>query len=232
MRSTRFSALCCIVLAGVSLGACNMTTPSRVVTSTIQVEDYMKTVLLPVHSVDKLAVDVAANDYRRNSKSSAALVVPYLKGRKNSMAEAKRAGAAYQKAFAGFGLNVTDVKYAPTLDENAAHNAVLAYTATMAHPPRHCTRMPGARGTEGLESIESYTVGCEMSTLESRMITRPEDLMGVAGSPDSLSRREGPMVEGYMSGRTNPSIQGVTNSSGAVTGGGTSAGQTTTPTSQ
>ena len=94
MRPIRLSALCCLVLAGVALGACNMTTPSRVATSTIQVEDYMKTVLLPVGTVDKVAVDVAANDYRRNSKSSAALVVPYLKGRKNSLAEAKRAGVA------------------------------------------------------------------------------------------------------------------------------------------
>lgn len=228
MRRSGFSAFCCVVLAALSLGACNMTTPSEVTTSPIQVEDYMKTTLLPLPKVNMTSVDLAANDYRRNGKSAAELVVPYLRGERNSLAEARRAGTAYRKAFEEFGMGL-QVKYAETANKDSMHNAVLAYTATMAHAPKHCKRMPGAKGGEVQEYVSGYSYGCEHAILLSKMISRPEDLMGVAGTPDSLSRREGPMMENYMSGRTAVGITGLTNSGGVVGGGGVSAGQ---PTSQ
>jgi type IV pilus biogenesis protein CpaD/CtpE len=228
MRRSGVSAFCCVVLAALSLGACTMTTPSEVTTSQIQVEDYMKTTLLPLPGVNATSVDLAANDYRRNGKSPAELVVPYLKGKKNSLAGARRSGTAYRKAFEEFGMGL-QVKYAETTDKDSMHNAVLSYTAALARAPKHCKRMPGAKGAEIQENTSDYSFGCEHSILLSKMISRPEDLMGVAGTPDSLSRREAPMMEGYMSGRTSPGITGLTSSGGVVSGGGTSGGQ---PTSQ
>lgn len=226
-RSFRYSALCCVALAALTLSACNVTTPSQVTTGQIRVEDYTKTVLFSVKKVDKDAVDIAAADYLRNSKSRAEIVVPYLKGRKGALAQARRTGVAFKKAFLDYGVDAR-VNFAETLDEEGARHAVLAYTATMARPPAHCQRMPGQEGAEIQDTAYKYSFGCENATILAKMISRPEDLMGVAGTPDSFSRREGPMMEGYMSGRTNPSIQGVTNSSGAVSGGGVSTGQPTT----
>lgn len=229
MRRFGVLAVSCIVLAGLSLGGCNMTTPSQVNTTAIQVEDYMKTTLLPAWTVDKTQVDIAAGDYRNNSKSAPALVVPYLKGKKGALQDAMRVGAGYKKAFAEFGMNDLRVHVAVTNDVEGARNAVLAYTATQAHAPKNCMRMPGAKGTESQHTTNRYTMGCEHSILLAKMISRPSDLLGVAGSPDSYSRREGPMMEGYMAGRSNPVINGNTAAQG-VAGGLTSAGQTTMPT--
>lgn len=216
-----------IALSALVLSGCNMAVPSRVNTSGIEVEDYTKTVLLPASKVDKMRVEVVAGDYRRNGKSAPALVVPYVKGKRGTLNDARRAAAAYQEAFAQHGLLIRDVKYTETHDRDATRHAVLAYTATEAHAPANCTRMPGAKGAESQETTDDYTFGCEHATLISKMIARPDDLLGVGGASDSYSRREGPMMEGYMSGRSNPSLQGVTNSSGAISGGNTSAGVTT-----
>ena len=218
-----------IALSAVTLAGCNMAVPSRVNTSAIEVEDYTKTVLLPIAKVDKMRVEVVAGDYRRNGKSAPALVVPYMKGKRSTLTlnSARRSAAAYQEAFAQHGLLIRDVKYTETQDRDATQSAVLAYTATEAHAPANCTRMPGAKGAESQETTDGYTFGCEHATLISKMIARPDDLLGVDGAADSYSRREGPMMEGYMSGRTNPSLQGVTNSSGVISGGNVSSGVTT-----
>lgn len=227
MRRFGLIGTCCLLLAALSVGGCEMSTPSQVETSRIQVEDYMKTVLLPAHDVDMTRVDIAAGDYQRNSKSAPALVVPYLKSRKGGLQEAMRVGRAYRDAFAGFGVTGLRIDYAMTADDEGARNAILAYTATMAHPPKGCKRMPGARGADTRDTTLAYTMGCENDMYLAKMISRPADLIGVAGAPDSPSRREGPMMEGYMSGRTNPALTGLRPDGGVLSGGNVTAGQPT-----
>lgn len=229
MRLFRFSALCCAALAAVSLTACDVTTPSHLETSQIRVQDVTKTALLPAGGVDSAMVSIAANDYARNGRGKVRLVVPYLKGTPLNRMAAQRAGEGYRRAFREHGIDVA-VNYAETVKKDDARNAVLSYTGTVALPPRSCMRMTGSDGAETMVAGEKYSVGCSMKTAMSQMIANPDDLMGVAGTPDEVARRQGPMMENYMSGKTNAPLNGLNASATgttSVTGGGVSAGQPT-----
>jgi len=233
MRRSRFSALCFLLLIVLPAAACTMTSPSQIKTGEIVVEDVMATRELPAHIVDEAAVNIAADDFRRNGRSGAALVMPILRHcRHSERLHAIAVGEGYKRTFAKYGVPDLKLSFAETSNKVAARHAVLAYTSTVAQPPRNCTRIPGATGPTDLRAMEDYSIGCETRTMLAKMIARPEDLMGVAGTPDELSRRAGPVSEGYMSGRTNAPLTGLnasTTGTTSVSGGGISAGS---PTSQ
>lgn len=230
MRLSRVSTFCCAVFAAVALSACSMSSPSRVETGEIQVRDIMKTTQLPAEGVDAGRVDVAADDYGRNGRSTPRLVVPYLKGNPVNRMAARRIGEGYKNAFIGRGVRNLQVDYAETSDKEGARYAILSYTSTVALPPRHCMKMLGHQGASAIEEAEKYSWGCGMKTAMSQQIANPEDLLGVDGTPDDTARRQGPMMENYMSGKTNAPLNGLnasTTGNTSVTGGGISAGQPT-----
>lgn len=233
LSAPKLSALCALLLAALPVGACSMYTPTQVKTGEIVVADVMTTHTLSAERFDATDVNIMAQDYQHNGRSRPRLVVPYLKkhGSANRLA-AMRLGQQYKNAFAQYGLTDMTVDYTETADREAARHAVLAYTSVVAEAPRNCRRLPGAQGTASLEQIEGYQIGCETRTMLSKMVANPEDLMGNAGSPDGVSRRQGPVTEGYMSGRSNPPLTGLnasTTGTTSVSGGGVSTGQ---PTSQ
>lgn len=233
LSAPKLSALCALLVAALPVGACSMYTPTQVQTGEIVVADVMTTHILSAEKFDATDVNIMAQDYKHNGRSRARLVVPYLKKhRAANRAAAMRLGQQYKNAFAQYGIADMTVDYTETTDREAARHAVLAYTSTVAQAPRNCTRMPGVQGTESLKQLENYSIGCETRTMLSKMIANPEDLMGNAGSPDGVSRRQGVVTEGYMSGRSNPPLTGLnasTTGTTSVSGGGISAGQ---PTSQ
>ena len=233
LSAPRLSALCALLVAALPVGACSMYTPTQVKTGEIVVADTMTTHILSAEKFDATDVNIMAQDYQHNGRSRARLVVPYLKKHGSAnRAAALRIGQQYKNAFAQYGIADMTVDYTETADREAARHAVLAYTSTVAQAPRNCTRMPGVQGTESLVELEKYSIGCETRTMLSKMIANPEDLMGNAGSPDGVSRRQGVVSEGYMSGRSNPPLTGLnasTTGTTSVSGGGISAGQ---PTSQ
>lgn len=233
LSAPKLSALCALLAAALPVGACSMYTPTQVKTGEIVVADVMTTHTLSAERFDATNVNIMAQDYQHNGRSRPRLVVPYLKKHGSAnRAAAMRLGQQYKNAFAQYGLTDMTVDYAETADREAARHAVLAYTSVVAQAPRDCKRLPGAQGTASLEQIEGYKIGCETRTMLSKMIANPEDLMGSAGSPDGVARRQGPVTEGYMSGRTNPPLTGLnasTTGTTSVSGGGISAGQ---PTSQ
>ena len=233
LTAPKISALCSLLLAVMPVAACSMYTPTQVKTGEIVVADVMTTHTLSAERFDATDVNIMAQDYLHNGRSRPRLVVPYLKkhGSANRMA-AMRLGQQYKNAFAQYGLTDMTLDYTETADREAARHAVLAYTSVVAQAPRNCTRLPGAQGTASLEQADDYSIGCETRTMLSKMIANPEDLMGNAGSPDGVSRRQGVVSEGYMSGRSNPPLTGLnasTTGTTSVSGGGVSAGQ---PTSQ
>lgn len=232
MRHFNLSAVCSLLLAILPAAGCSMSTPTQVKTGEIVVADVMSTRNLSASSIDTGDVNIAADDILRNGKRRAALVVPYLRerGHANKL-HAVAVGEGYKRAFAQYGVDNLKVDYAETSDRVAARSAVLAYTSTEAQAPRDCTRLTGVTGPEDLKAIEKYQIGCETRTMLAKMIARPEDLMGTDGSPDEMSRRGGPVTEGYMSGRTNAPLTGLnasTTGTTSVTGGGISTGATTT----
>lgn len=230
MRLSRVSTLCCAVLAAVVLSGCSVTSPSHVETGEIRVRDIMKTALLPATEADMAKANVAADDYARNGRSTPRLVVPYMKGKPISRMAAQRVGEAYKNAFISLGVRNLLVDYAETEDKEAARNAVLSYTATIALPPPQCMNMMGHRGAGAIPEGEKYSFGCGLKTAFSQQIADPEDLLGTPGSPDDIARRQGPMMENYMSGKTNAPLNGLnasTTGNTSVTGGGVSAGQPT-----
>ncbi len=232
LSAPKLSALSALLLAMMPVAGCSMYTPSQVKTGEIVVADVMKTSTLSAEKFDATDVNIAANDYMQNGRSGARLVVPYLRKHGNAnRAAAMQLGQQYKNAFAKYGMDDVKVDYTETADREGARHAVLAYTAVVAQAPRDCTRLPGAQGTASLPQIEDYKIGCETRTMLSKMIANPEDLMGNAGAPDGVSRRNGPMTEGYMSGRSNPPLTGLnasTTGTTSVSGGGISAGQPTT----
>lgn len=230
MRLSKVSTLCCAVLAAFTLSACNVTSPSRVETGEIQVRDIMKTALLPADEPDMARANVAADDYARNGRSTPRLVVPYLKGKPISRMAARRVGEAYKNAFISLGVRNLQVDYAETESKVDARNAVLSYTATIALPPAQCMKMPGYKGAGTLPDADKYSWGCGTKTAMSQQIANPEDLLGTQGTPDDPARRQGAMMENYMSGRSNPALNGLnasTTGNTSVSGGGTSTGQST-----
>jgi type IV pilus biogenesis protein CpaD/CtpE len=232
LTAPKISALSALLLAMMPVAGCSMYTPSQVKTGEIVVADVMKTSTLSAEQFDATDVNVAAKDYMQNGKSGARLVVPYLRKHGSAnRAAAMQLGQQYKNAFAKYGIDDLKVDYTETSDREGARHAVLAYTAVVAQAPRDCTRLPGAQGTASLPQIEGYQIGCETRTMLSKMIANPEDLMGNAGTPDGVSRRQGPVTEGYMSGRSNPPLSGLnasTTGTTSVSGGGVSAGQPTT----
>ena len=204
-----------------------MSTPSQIKTSQIRVRDTMKTALLPVSGVDGTRVNILADDYQRNGTRRLRLVVPFLKKNSASRVAAARVGGLYKIAFAKRGIKDMEVNYTETTSKDDAMNAVLSYTATIAEAPSNCQRIAGSSGTEDLEAGEQYSMGCELKTAMSKMISHPDDLMGVPGTPDDFSNRQGPMMHNYINGISNPALAGLNAStvgSTSVSGGGTSTG--------
>lgn len=226
MRHQTFTAICGAALLALALPACTMSTPSQLKTGQLQVMDAMQTRQLPAGAVDESQVNIVADDYMRNGKGPVRIVVPYRAGKPLEHVTAERQGNLYKKAFGRRGV-ATLVSYIPVQNAKDAERLVVAYESTQALPPPDCAHMTGSDGAGALSDVEHYKMGCEMDNAMASMISHPDDLMGVAGTPDDYSRREGPVTERYRSGTSNPPLNGLnasTTGTTTVTGGGLSTG--------
>lgn len=170
----------------------------------------VKTASLDAFYIDRIKLDGIINDYKVNGDGGPLrLVMAYTEKDNADRADAERRGRIYKETFAAQGVPGVDVDYVPVQDKQLRNHAVLSYTALQALPPEDCRSMTGYHGADTLEDVSTYSFGCETKSALSQMIVRPADLVGSSGLPDSESRRQGALVERFMSGQPNERMEGL-----------------------
>ncbi len=208
MRHSLFATCGLVLASALLLTGCDVSTPSRVETGQMRLLDRMKTVNIDPQRLDEDQMDAIGDDFRRNGKGEATLVMSFMQGIDNEVA-AKAHGNRIKKALAAEGIKNVKIDYVPVDNEDFAGKAILSYDSTVAAAPEGCGRLTGYQGAETMESMRDYQFGCENMSIISQMVSRPEDLMGTSGAPDGDSRRHGILVERYKSGTPNPRLEGM-----------------------
>jgi type IV pilus biogenesis protein CpaD/CtpE len=203
--------------AGLFLGACDASVPSKVNVTSITVQEQMVTAELDAGKPDPARVHVVAEDILKRARGPVNMTVPYLPGGEKL---AEKQAAAYTKAFAKEGIKDIHVVTVAVADVQYTRKVVIDFRALAALPPEGCQRIPGYMGAENSADEERYRYGCEHDTILSKMVADPSDLLGKSGSQDGDSRRAGPMLERYKTGVKNEPIQGMNASNIGTNGGG------------
>jgi type IV pilus biogenesis protein CpaD/CtpE len=213
----RFAHLSFLAVAlSLLLGACDTTTPSQIKTGDIRLQREMKTAVL--YAVEAEKVDMIADDFRQNGEGRMRGVMGYLAGNPLQEAGVKRQGNAYKQAFASAGVKDLPVEYVGVNDKEKTGYLVVSYAALVARAPSDCMPITGYDGADSRSVVEGYAFGCETKTALSKMISRPADLLGRAGTTDGDARREGTIIERHKSGVPNTRMQGI-NASTVGSGG-------------
>jgi type IV pilus biogenesis protein CpaD/CtpE len=207
-RQSGLSAFAGIFSAVLLLTGCDMTTPSQVETGHIRLQENMKTVTVHPAAPDAAAAARIAEDFKRNARGKMAMVIPYKAGQPAEELQAKRYGNQWKETLAKAGVREMDVSYVGVEDPQFLSRAVISYPALQALPPDGCRRLTGYQGADSIEDVHNYRIGCEVKTAVSKMIVDSEDLMGRESGTASEARRQGTVVEGYMSGTPNEPLEG------------------------
>lgn len=203
MKHLRNASLAfCILL----LAACDVSTPSQVSVRQLQLKEAVKTQTLDAWRVDPNHVNIIADAYLRNGRGPLSLTLSHLPSEASSI---RQQGAIYKRVFEKQGVRSMKIDYVSMDSPDNAGKAVVAYRALTAQPPEGCGRIPGHQGSENLQAMEQYTVGCETQAAMARQIAHPADLLGKAGTPDEDSKRLGTMVDPYRAGVRNPKMEGM-----------------------
>jgi pilus biogenesis lipoprotein CpaD len=206
------------MLCSAFLMGCDVSTPSQLNVRHIQLREAVKTETLDALHLDTSRVNIIADAYVRNGRGPLSLTLSSLAGSAQQASDARKQGARYKEAFASYGVPDLKISYVTIEDPAYAGLAVVAYKSLVASPPKECGRIPGYQGSDTLQNMDQYDIGCETQSVMSRMIADPSDLMGKAGTPNEDSRRQGAAVEKYKSGKPNDKLNGL--SASTIGGGG------------
>lgn len=201
------------VVVALLVSGCNMTTPSQLRTGHIQIEKTAAAYDYDLSLVTDKQLHSFAREYERVGRGPLTATVSYDAGQQNGMAYAKRETERVLTSLRRHGIQHTDVHYVAAPDRDAVNKIVLAYPAVTARAPDHCTRLPGYQGAESLSEIQTYQISCESKDVMSRMIVRPEDLLGTDGRNSATSRRAGAIVESYQDGEPNENFYEIKSAS-------------------
>lgn len=191
------------------LAACDVTMPSQVETGHMRLSEQTRSVALDAAQPNDEAARRVAKDFRQNGRGEQRLVVPYKGGDPLQETQARRQGKEWQAALARNGMPGVEAEYVAVSDTTLLGRAVLSYNVLAAQPPEPCVqRLTGYQGADTLEDLHSYRIGCETKTALSKMIVNPEDLQGRDGSEPGDGRRQGTVVERYMSGEGMEPLDG------------------------
>jgi type IV pilus biogenesis protein CpaD/CtpE len=214
-------AILCFVIAGVlGVSACDLSIPSQVHTGHIRLVDKTQTAELSPRSVDAAAVARLVEEYNdAGSDSGMDVTIGYMQESAADESAARKVGDKYLYAFRGAGMtDPVRLSIVPVTQKEMTRSAVASYRRLTAEQPEGCPDILGTRGAEKLQVGEKYPMGCGHKTMLSKMVSRPADLKGVAGTGDSDSRRQGAVVEKHKAGEQNEKLQGI-NASTVGSGG-------------
>lgn len=188
------------------IAGCDMTVPSQIRTGKIQLQQGQVTEVVNVNEIDRNRVAILAGDYQRNGEGAISMTVAYPAGDRKQQLAIEKKGNQFKEAFRRHRVNELDINYIAVEDMVYAGRAIISYSSIRAKPPSGCRDMPGMMGAESIETVEGYELGCEIKSSLSKMIADPRDLMGVSGTPEGSSRRQGAAVETYKDGAPNEKI--------------------------
>lgn len=194
----------CMVLTG-----CELHEPTKLSQNRIQVEEDKYADSVPVKDLSDNALEVLAMHYRKHGDGPLELTVTYdPKASSTGAMKATDEAARLSKALRSKGVDRVTSGILPIKDSGSQMNALIAYNAYYAQPPKDCTIMPGLDKME-IEAEKDYKLGCTTDTLFARQIARPKDLKGQGPSdPTTDGRRLAVATDAYRDGIPNQPLEG------------------------
>lgn len=191
-------------LAGLLLvSACDVTTPSQVNVTRIQVQEDYRTEVFDLSKIDAEMVGRVARDYKEKAEGSMNILAAYHAGDSNAKVRTDMKGRKLMQMLTAEGVANSGFDLVPVEDPAKSGTAVVTYPVLAAVPPAGCRSMTGANGGQSMADDEGYMLGCESQTALSRMIADPKDLLGREGLAPGDARRQGGVVEAYKAGTPN-----------------------------
>lgn len=199
-----------VVLTGLilALSACDTSTPSQLNLNKMRLTEKTYAETMDAKTVDLAYVQRVANHYNRNGIGDITLNISYDMNDPNAKALADKRVADYKKAFEREGTHHIGAVTVPIMDKKYANQLVVTYTASVALAPHGCMEMPGMRGAESSDDVNTYMMGCQNLATQARMIAHPPDLLGRAKSQDGDTTRYAPMINNYKTGTPNQRLEG------------------------
>jgi type IV pilus biogenesis protein CpaD/CtpE len=191
------------------LGGCSMNIPSQVRTADIQLEERTAAQSYDVALMTERQVESLVRAYERSGRGEMTATVAYHPGGREDMKAVQKDMQRVQAILRKKGVSRLNVEYVAQADKDLAGDVVFTYPALIARAPDHCTRLPGYQGAEGLDVAQYYEISCESKDIMSRMVARPEDLLGTDGRNAATARRAGAVVEAYQDGEPNDNFYDI-----------------------
>lgn len=201
-----------LAVLSLTLGGCmNMYEPPSLNDNPIDVQEeaFLQDVLLA--DVDDDYIDALAHHYRRHGASPMDLLVtydPYSNDNTSGVATNKVADVA--SVLRGrYGIMNVNAGIMPVASQGEFPQLLVSYDSYQARAPAGCDGlMPGLNGRP-LENDNNYKLGCTISTLKARQVSRPGDLLGQGNTDGTTDGRSASnIVDYYRSGAQNEPLEG------------------------
>ncbi len=208
---SQLSLLCGVALV---LGACGkdkLHGPSALMEdSRIQIEEESFADNVALSDVDQGYVNALSHHYVRHGGSPMELVVTYdPKSYRNTAMHAGEVIGTLSTDLRKRGVRNIDSSILPIKGQGDESRLIVSYMAHQAGAPKECDEMmPGLDGGEVRDNLD-YKMGCSISSLVARQVSRPSDLLG-RGNLDTVTdgRAAANVIEAYRTGARNEPLDG------------------------
>lgn len=193
-----------VVLAVLSLSACDTMIPSHMETGSIRVKEDMA--VEEVSADDTVKIAAVAERYRRTAQGGMKITASWLSSDPASRTDAERSLDKLNAAFIAKGLPRSALASVAVEDAKDAGKMIVSYPALAALPPKGCAPVTGDR----VADVDAYSFGCDTKAAMSKMVSDPSDFLGKKAAGEEDSRRSGAAVDNHKSGKPNAPLKGYT----------------------
>lgn len=178
----------------------------------IQVEEQVFSESAALSEADERYIQALAHHYMRyGGGSPVELAVTYdPASRVNSAMAAGMASGDLAQALRVHGVRDVQTSILPVNGQGDQARMLVRYMAYSAHAPQECEKMmPGMNDGDAVRDDREYKMGCSISSLIARQVSRPSDLLG-RGNVQATSdgRAATNVVEAYRTGAPNEPLDG------------------------
>lgn len=192
-----------LMLVGLALAGCEMSAPSQINVSPIEVREQPYNDTIPVGSFSADTAKLIGENYRRFGQGPVDVTVTYAAGA--SETKAKNQAARVAGLLRGEGVADVVVSTLPVNDRDQVDQLMLNYVQVSAHPPRECGDHPADTRADiaGNENgrVENYRFGCGIDTYIAQQVARPKDLAGTDTLAPATADRYSNALKGYRDGK-------------------------------
>lgn len=198
-----------VVFVALALSACEMTSPSYVSTSPIEIRHDRYSETVPVDTVDQDFVRMIGEHYDRFGQGPVDVTVTYASGKAGGSAQ-KQANHIVDM-LRRQGIDDVHASTLPVGDDTQINMAMINYNQVTAHAPRGCGPHP-ASTRDGLVSsedgkFEDYRFGCGVDTYIAEQIVRPKELLGDATVDGASGERASTRLKDYRQGKDTKDLK-------------------------